>query len=71
VSGETPAPGRSGESSDEDDPVTRNRAAPARATPDRAPVGADVTTRLRRITGAALLIATLVLAAVVVVGRLS
>lgn len=69
MSGERP--GRNGEGPEEDDPVTRNRAAPARATPDRTPVGADVTTRLRRITGAALLIATLVLAAALVLGRLS
>lgn len=53
----------------DDDPVARNRATPARTTPGRTPVGADVTNRLRRITGAALLVATLVLVAVVVAER--
>lgn len=55
----------------EDDPVARNRTTPARATPGRTPVGADVTNRLRRITGAVLAIATLILVAVLVVERLS
>lgn len=39
--------------------------------PNRSPVGADVTNALRRITGAVLLIATLVLVVVVVAGRLA
>lgn len=55
--------------SDDDDPVARNRAAPARTTPGRTPVGADVTNRLRRITAAALFVATLVLVAVLVAER--
>lgn len=53
----------------DDDPVARNRAVPPRTTPDRTPVGAEVTNRLRRITGAALLIATLVLVAAVIAER--
>lgn len=56
---------------DRDEAVDRNRSAPRRTTPDRTPVGADVTNRLRRITGAVLLVATLVLAAVVVVDAVS
>lgn len=64
-------PSRDGETPDEDDPVGRNRAAPPRASPGRAPVGADVTNRLRRITGSVLLIATLVLVAAIVLQRVS
>ncbi|MEX2619472.1 MAG: hypothetical protein WD250_04565 [Egibacteraceae bacterium] len=54
-----------------DDPVERNRATPARTTPNRPAVGAAVTNRLRRITGAALLIATLVLVAAIIAERAS
>lgn len=67
----TAEPSRDGETPDEEDPVARNRATPARATPGRTPVGADVTNRLRRITGAVLLIATLVLVAAIVLPRVS
>lgn len=62
-------PSRDAESPDEDDPVARNRATPARTSPGRTPVGADVTNRLRRVTGAVLLIATLVLVAAIVMQR--
>lgn len=51
------------------DPVEHDRALPPRTTPGRPAVGAAVTNRLRRITGAALLIATLVLVAAVVAER--
>lgn len=62
-------PSTHGESPDDGDPVARNRGAPTRTTPGRTPVGADVTQRLWRITGAILLAATLILVAVVVLGR--
>lgn len=52
-----------------EDPVARNRATPARTTPNRPAVGAAVTNRLRRITGAALLIATVVLVAAIIAER--
>lgn len=64
-------PSRDGETPDGDDPVGRNRSTPPRATPGRNPVGADVTNRLRRITGSVLLIATLVLVAAIVLQRVS
>jgi hypothetical protein len=52
-----------------DDPVARNRAANPRTTPGRTPVGNEITNRLRRVTGAALAIATLVLVAALLLGR--
>lgn len=54
-----------------DDPVARNRATPRRQVPGRRPVGVDVTNQLRRITGAVLLVATLVLLAVLVIERVT
>lgn len=54
---------------DAEDPVERNRATPRGTSPDRPAVGAEVTNRLRRITGAALLVATLVLVAAIVAQR--
>lgn len=71
MSPSTPEPSRDDEDPGDDDAVARNRASPARTTPGRAPLGADVTKRLRRITGAVLLIATLVFVAVVILGGLS
>lgn len=60
-----------GEPAPDDDPVARNRDAPLRSTPGRTPVGANVTHQLRRITEAALLVATLILVAVLVVDRVA
>lgn len=54
---------------DRHDAVARNRAAPARSTPGRTPVGAEVTNRLRRLTVAVLLIATAVLVAALLAAR--
>lgn len=51
--------------------VTRDRSPPPRDHPDRSALGADLTNRLRRITAAALLAATLVLVVAVAVGRLT
>ncbi len=50
----------------EDDPVARNRATPRRRTPGRRELGADVTRRVWLVTAAALLCATAVLVAVLV-----
>ncbi|HVL99426.1 MAG TPA: hypothetical protein VM324_09070 [Egibacteraceae bacterium] len=51
--------------------MTRDRSPPPRDHPDRSALGADLTNRLRRITAAALLAATLVLVVAVAVGRLT
>ncbi len=50
-----------------DDPVARNRAANPRRTPGRVEVGHATTRRLFWVTAAAILAATVVLAAVLVV----
>lgn len=59
----------SNDGNEADEAVARNRSTPARSTPGRTAVGADVTNRLRRITGAALLVATLVLVAAILAAR--
>lgn len=51
-----------------DDPVRRNRAAPRRRTPGRAPTGWDVTRRWTVVTAAVVVVATVVLLVVLAGG---
>jgi hypothetical protein len=53
----------------DDDPVQRNRATPRRHVPGRAPTGAGVTRILGLATVAVVVIVTVLLVAVVALGR--